>query len=160
MRICEMITMQEKMMRIVPVDPVDPDRSADPVRSGVAPAPVRNADLSGCVAADRVNEDSAAVERQLYCRSEHCRICNPANGSLPIPFDPDSGGQLQIAPCPERHYKCRSTGAQRAHGSPFFGWRYGLPFSGGVTGCPKKGDHTGSPLRRKTTAPVSYPQKN
>ncbi|MDR1153322.1 MAG: hypothetical protein LBL04_01320 [Bacteroidales bacterium] len=38
--------------------PVDPDRSADPVRSGAALTPVRNADLSGCVAADRVNEDS------------------------------------------------------------------------------------------------------
>ncbi|MDR1153327.1 MAG: hypothetical protein LBL04_01345, partial [Bacteroidales bacterium] len=33
----------------------DPDRSADPVRSGAAPTPVRNADLSGCAAADRVN---------------------------------------------------------------------------------------------------------
>jgi hypothetical protein len=54
------MTMQEKMMRIVlinPVVPVDPDRSADPVRSGAAPTPVRNDDLSGCVAADRVNED-------------------------------------------------------------------------------------------------------
>ncbi|MDR1155499.1 MAG: hypothetical protein LBL04_12410 [Bacteroidales bacterium] len=48
--------MQEKMMRIVLIDPViliDPDRSADPVRSGAAPTPVRNADLSGCVAETR-----------------------------------------------------------------------------------------------------------
>ncbi|MDR1154417.1 MAG: hypothetical protein LBL04_06875 [Bacteroidales bacterium] len=43
----------------------DPDRSADPVRSGAAPMPVRNADLSGCVAADRVNGDCPVFRAAL-----------------------------------------------------------------------------------------------
>jgi hypothetical protein len=42
---------------VVSFVPVDPDRSADPVRSGAALTPVQSADLSGGVAADRVNED-------------------------------------------------------------------------------------------------------
>jgi hypothetical protein len=60
------------------------------------------------------------VERQLYCRSEHCRICNPAINFLLFPFDPVRVGrpdrpgitfkrQLQIALCSERQYNCRST---------------------------------------------------
>jgi hypothetical protein len=44
----------------------DPDRSADPVRSGATPTPVLNADLSGCVAADRVNEDSGIISSKKF----------------------------------------------------------------------------------------------